>query len=103
MTVIDGKWIEARLTGTRGEKARLARAMGITQAKLSHTLAGERAVQPEEVLPVLRFFNESLGEGDLPPLLGAIREFLPDLEEDDQDAVADFAQRLARKNRAARR
>lgn len=58
MDVIDGNWIKQRLTGERGEQAALARALGITQAKVSLTLKGTRNVQPSEVPKLLEFFNE---------------------------------------------
>lgn len=64
MEVIDGNWIKDRLTGVRGEKARLSEAMGITPQKLSHILAGGRDVQPEEVPKVLAFFNMEITHRD---------------------------------------
>jgi phage repressor protein C with HTH and peptisase S24 domain len=66
MDVIDGEWIRVRLTGERGEMARLARHMGIDQMKLTKVLKGERRVQPEEIPSVLSFFDG--GDSNAPPL-----------------------------------
>lgn len=59
--IIDGKWISARLrVGRRGAKAELARAMGISNDKLSKILKGDRQVQPQEIPRVLRFFGHTM-------------------------------------------
>ena len=58
MDVIDGKWIKARLSGQRGEQARLAEAMGIDNDKISKILKGLRKVQPEEIPAVIAFFED---------------------------------------------
>lgn len=58
MDVIDGEWIKARMTGDRGEQARLAAAMGIDNDKISKVLKGLRRVQPNEIPLVLAFFGE---------------------------------------------
>lgn len=55
--VIDGNWIARRLTGARGEKAQIARAMGIDPQKLSKTLMGKRQVQPAEIPGLLAHFG----------------------------------------------
>lgn len=73
MEVIDGNWIRRHLTGTRGEKARLAAAMSITPAKLSHILGGTRDVQPEEHPAVLRFFGYEVTQTDQEPAPAASR------------------------------
>ncbi|MBM2293809.1 helix-turn-helix transcriptional regulator [Sulfitobacter pseudonitzschiae] len=57
MDVINATWIKARLTGERGEQARLAEAMGIDNDKMSRILKGKRRVQPEEIPKVLKYFN----------------------------------------------
>jgi hypothetical protein len=57
MELIDKDWIEARLTGKRGEKSRLAAAMGIDADKMSKILAGERRVQAHEIPAILAFFD----------------------------------------------
>lgn len=57
MEVIDGTWIKKRLTDRHGEKAELARAIGISPAKVSLILSGERRVQPEEIPRVLAYFG----------------------------------------------
>lgn len=61
MDVIDGTWIKARLTGARGEKKRLAEAMGITPPQLSYVLKNGRNVKPYEIVAILNFFKESIG------------------------------------------
>lgn len=55
--VIDGKWIERRLTGARGEKTRLAEALGIKRDQVSKIIAGERGIQPVELPRLLNFFG----------------------------------------------
>tara|TARA_R110000868_G_scaffold369682_3_gene633090 strand:+ start:18362 stop:18691 length:330 start_codon:yes stop_codon:yes gene_type:complete len=60
MEEIDGAWIRKRLTGARGEQARLAEHLGISTDKLSKTLRGNRNVQAEEVPLLLDFFNERI-------------------------------------------
>jgi hypothetical protein len=57
MDVIDREWISSRLSGTRGEKAALAVAMGVTRDIVTKILNGERKVQGHEVPAVLRFFR----------------------------------------------
>lgn len=57
MQVIDGNWIKARLRDERGEKARLAEAMGISPDKVSKILKGERGVRPHEIPAVIAFFE----------------------------------------------
>ena len=59
MDEINGSWISARLTGRRGEKSRLAEAMGIPLNNLSKILSGDRKVQAEEIPAILRFFSET--------------------------------------------
>lgn len=72
MEVIDGAWIRARLTGVRGEKARLAACMGIRAEQLSKVLADKRDVQPEEVPSVLAFFDAAPAEPSSSPELLAL-------------------------------
>lgn len=60
MDVIDADWIKARLTGKRGEQARLADVLGINADKMSRIMRGKRRVQPEEIPRVLDFFGETL-------------------------------------------
>ena len=63
MDVVDADWIKRRLTGERGQQARLAEAMGIDNDKMSKILRGLRKVQADEVPKVIRFFNgETLGD-----------------------------------------
>lgn len=60
MTVIDGKWLTQHLRGERGEKANLARAMGINPDQLSKVLTGKREVQADEIPGALEFFGLSI-------------------------------------------
>lgn len=62
MDVIDADWIKRRLTGRHGEKAALAKAMGIDLTKMSKVLKGERRVQSSEIPALLRFFESGLSE-----------------------------------------
>ncbi len=57
METIDGKWIARHLQSKRGEKAKLARAMHISNDQMSKILKGVRSVQPDEVPRVLKFFG----------------------------------------------
>lgn len=57
MDVIDGKWIAERLTGRRGEKAELARHMGVGPDIITKILSGDRRVQPEEAPKAVSFFS----------------------------------------------
>lgn len=94
--MIDGEWIKARLTGQRGEKATLARTMGIRTDQLSRILSGERSVQPEELPRLLEYFGESIGPTDQPALVQIIADHLPYLDQDAQDAIASLVKALAR-------
>ncbi len=58
MEVIDGKWIAARLSGRRGEKADLARHMGVGPDIVAKILSGDRKVQPEEAPRAVAFFDQ---------------------------------------------
>lgn len=58
MEQIDRYWIQNRLDGTRGEKAALASAIGISTDKLSKILKGERNIQAREIPKLLAFFQE---------------------------------------------
>lgn len=88
MDEINASWISARLTGKRGEKSRLAEAMGIPLANLSKILSGDRKVQAEEIPSILRFFTPA-GEAPDPlttnrsaaeeKLVLAFREASPDV------------------------
>ncbi len=60
MDVVNAEWIEARLTGKRGEKTRLAEAMGINIDKLSKIMRGERSVKATEIPGAMDYFGESL-------------------------------------------
>lgn len=73
MDVIDGRWIGARLTKRRGEKKKLADAMGIDLPKLSKVLSGERDVQPHELPRVLAYFGEATGMAEAQVAYAAAR------------------------------
>lgn len=62
MDRIDGKWIAARLTGRHGEKAKIAKAMGIDVQKLSKVLKGIRQVQAHEIPGLMRHFSQGMAE-----------------------------------------
>jgi len=64
MDVIDGAWIKERLPDERGSQVKLARALGLSSAKVSLILSGARRVQPHEIPKVLKFFD---AEPDLTP------------------------------------
>lgn len=83
MDVIDGKWIEARLSGKRGEQARLAEHMGISPHQMTKILRGIRRVQPEEIPRVLSFFG-----GDEPASM--VQEIYDGLPQDKQREALDF-------------
>lgn len=57
MAKIDGKWIEGRLEGKRGAKARLADHLGITADKVSKIVSGVRRLTADETAQVLEFFD----------------------------------------------
>ena len=57
MDVIDGKWIAERLTGKHGERAELARFLGVKPDIVTKILSGGRRVQPEEIPLVLEYFK----------------------------------------------
>lgn len=58
--IIDGSWISSQLTGRRGEKADLARSLGVRPDIVSKIISGERSVQPEELPKLLAFFKMKL-------------------------------------------
>lgn len=89
MEKIDGNWILARLDNKRGEKARLARALGIDQSMMSRILNGEREIQQDELPKVLTFFGVQL-VSDGVVLTGEDRLFWDQFQAmspDEQDAV----------------
>ncbi|WP_407496812.1 helix-turn-helix domain-containing protein [Pseudooceanicola sp. MF1-13] len=78
--VIDGNWILRRLTDARGEKARIARAMGIDQQKLSKILTGKRQVQPNEMPGLLEYFGVPLPDSSTAtPIVSRISPATPAL------------------------
>ena len=58
MEIVDIRWLKARLTGARGEKARLAEAIGIKPDQVAKILHGVRRIQPDEVPKIMAFFDE---------------------------------------------
>ena len=58
METVDTKWLLARMSGRRGEKARLAEALGIKPDQVAKILNGVRRVQPDEIPRLMAFFNE---------------------------------------------
>ncbi|MBL4767871.1 MAG: helix-turn-helix transcriptional regulator [Rhodobacteraceae bacterium] len=65
MDVVDGKWIKDRLTGKRGEQARLAERMGVDPDKVSKILSGTRQVKPHELPHVMAFFDKASPEASM--------------------------------------
>lgn len=100
--VVDGSWIKSRLTGARGEKAAVAKAMGISPQKLTHTLSGARNVQPAELPGLLRYFGETIGAEDRAPLISVVEEYLPHLSPEQELAVETLIRTFAAQNRGAR-
>lgn len=66
MDVIDRQWIEKRLTGRRGERAELARFIGVKPDIVTKILSGERRVQPEEIPKVVAFFQGEQHAREIP-------------------------------------
>lgn len=58
MARIDGQWIEERLAGKRGEKARLADHLDISADKMSKIISGVRRLTADETALVVSFFDE---------------------------------------------
>lgn len=84
---IDAAWIKTKLTGARGEKARLAEHLGVPLNVVSKILAGIRKLTPAEADAVKAFFGDpplTEGEQDLIRLFRAataerrelVRQFL---------------------------
>lgn len=71
--MIDGEWIRTRLTGKRGEKARLAEALGVTADVVSKILNGARQVSAEEADKLRAYFGEAAVTPDEAALLAAFR------------------------------
>lgn len=71
MEPIDRFWIIARLTKTRGEKTRLAKALGIGPDMVTKILSGDRKLQQDEIPKVVSFF----GGPDAVTLTGEDRDF----------------------------
>lgn len=59
MDIIDAEWISQRLSGKRGEKADLARHMGVKPDIVAKILSGERRVQSDEIPSVVSFFERT--------------------------------------------
>lgn len=90
--IIDGSWIKSRLTHRRGEKAALARAMGIGTDKLSKIISGDRHVQPAELPGLLAFFEAEPATS--PGLAESLRPF--EAKDDDIQALNRLLMRPAR-------
>lgn len=91
MDVIDGDWIRARLSGKRGEKAKLARAMRVESHVVAKILAGKRQVKPKEMPAVVAFFGSERADpdhaeaGDLVPVYNVTEQQAA--EEDEGDSL----------------
>lgn len=60
MENVDLQWLKARMTGQRGEKARLAEALGIKPDQVAKILTGVRRIQTDEIPKLRAFFNEAV-------------------------------------------
>lgn len=60
METVDRDWLEKRLTGKRGELARIAEALRIKPDQVSKIISGDRRIQPEEIPKLLKFFGEDM-------------------------------------------
>ena len=78
MIQIDKEWLSKRLEKKRGEQARLARFLGITNDQMSKTLKGSRRIQPEEIPRLMEFFDVNLQE-HVDPDLAEIQRLWPQL------------------------
>lgn len=89
---IDGGWISAQLDDKRGEQARLARYLNIDNDKMSKTILGIRAVQTDEVIPLLIFFGYTI----IPPghALGALYDQWQESAKADRDVLLAAARGL---------
>ena len=65
MELIDRDWIIKRMSGKRGEQARLAEHMGVKPDIIAKILSGKRRVQPEEMRRIHAFFAgaDAAGQG----------------------------------------
>ena len=100
METINGDWILRRMKGKRGEKAALARALGIGPDMVTKILSGERNVQPAEIGPLLEFFGEAIrpAAGGLDDIIGQTFNQLS--EEAKQEARAYIEYLASRKPKA---
>ncbi len=57
MDEINRKWIRERLTGERGEQARMSSVTGISTDKLAKILNGTRRVQADEAPKLFKYFQ----------------------------------------------
>ena len=90
MEQIDSEWVVSRLSGRHGEKADLARALGIDRTKLSKILNGTRRIQAAEIPRLFAFFEaeHQLNENEL-RFLQAFRE-LPSGRRDEAERYLRF-------------
>lgn len=95
MEIVDGEWIKRRLTGKRGEKAALARALGIKPDMVTKILTGERQVQPSELGLLLEFFNETIGPATASELDATIIDLIGQVPEEDRHLAVDYLRYLA--------
>lgn len=92
MEQIDKDWIAARLTHKRGEKTRLAAALGVPKEVISRILSGDRKVQASEIPALTKFFQP-----DTPKITSAVLDLAQDIASlDDQGKILarDFVEML---------
>lgn len=100
MEIIDAAWIEARLTGARGEKAALARAMGVTPDVVTKILTGQRRVQPEEMTVILSHFGASEMQS-YDPTMQKLLQRIPELTEQERGFLLAAAEGMIARRHAA--
>jgi len=88
MEQIDREWILARLTKTRGEKTRMAQALGVPKEVISRILKGERKVQASEIPALIKFF------GVAAPDVTSLAQDIESLDEASQILARDFVEML---------
>lgn len=97
MEMIDAAWIEARLTGKRGELAALARAIGVDATQISKIRSGERRVQPEEMAKIKAFFDGAQPAPD--PRMQRIATLAQQLDDAEKDFLIVAAEGLISRHR----
>lgn len=86
MEIIDADWIKQRLTGRHGERAELARAMGVSPDVVTKILKGDRRVQPAEMPLIYAHFSNQ--QDDNPdPTMQKLLQRIPQLTGPERDLL----------------